>query len=205
MNDKFFDLKQDKQDRIINAALKVFARNSYRHASTDEIVKEAGISKGLLFHYFESKLGLYSFLYGYSVRFMLLEMSREVNKSETDFFVLVRQIEQARMQVMKLYPYMQQFVNMGLLEDSPEAVSEIEERRIDYSEHMRAYMAQADYSVYERIADSDYIIRLVRYTIAGLTDEMTGRYDFTPEKLFQETCIYLDMLQKMLQTGRDEC
>lgn len=198
MNDKFFDLKQDKQDRIINAALKVFARNSYRHASTDEIVKEAGISKGLLFHYFESKLGLYSFLYGYSVRFMLLEMSREVNKSETDFFILVRQIEQARVQVMKLYPYMQQFVNMGLLEESPEAVSEIEERRIDYSEHMRAYMAQADYSVYERIADSDYIIRLVRYTIAGLTDELTGRYDFTPEKLFQETCIYLDMLQKIL-------
>ena len=51
MNDKFFDLKKEKQDRMINAALKVFALRGYRHASTDDIVKEAGISKGLLFHY----------------------------------------------------------------------------------------------------------------------------------------------------------
>ena len=52
MNEKFFDLKKEKQDRMINAALKVFALNGYRHASTDDIVREAAISKGLLFHYF---------------------------------------------------------------------------------------------------------------------------------------------------------
>ena len=51
MNSKFFDLKKEKQDRMINAALKVFAMQGYRHASTDDIVREAGISKGLLFHY----------------------------------------------------------------------------------------------------------------------------------------------------------
>ena len=49
MNDKFFDLKKEKQDRIINASLKIFALNGYSRASTDEIVKEAEISKGLLF------------------------------------------------------------------------------------------------------------------------------------------------------------
>ena len=107
MNDKFFDLKQEKQDRMINASLKIFSRGGYRHASTDEIVKEAGISKGLLFHYFGSKLGLYGFLFDYSARFMLLELSREVKRSETDYFALTKQMEQARMQVMKLYPYMQ--------------------------------------------------------------------------------------------------
>ena len=48
MNEKFFDLKKEKQDRMINAALKVFASNGYKHASTDDIVTEAGISKGLL-------------------------------------------------------------------------------------------------------------------------------------------------------------
>lgn len=52
MNNKFFDAAKEKQDRIINAALQVFAVNGYRHASTDEIVRIAGISKGLLFHYF---------------------------------------------------------------------------------------------------------------------------------------------------------
>ena len=72
MNEKFFDLNKEKQDRMINASLKLFALNGYKHASTDDIVTEAGISKGLLFHYFGSKLGLYTFLYDYSVRFMKL-------------------------------------------------------------------------------------------------------------------------------------
>ena len=52
MNDKFFELKREKQDRMINAALLIFSKAPYKHASTDDIVKEARISKGLLFHYF---------------------------------------------------------------------------------------------------------------------------------------------------------
>lgn len=199
MNDKFFDLKQEKQDRIINAALKVFARSSYKHASTDDIVKEAGISKGLLFHYFESKIGLYAFLYDYSVRFMLLELSREVDRSETDFFALTKQMEEARMQVMKLYPYMQQFLNLGLKEEYPEAAEQIEERRADYRERMRAYTMQADYSVFAGIGESDRMIRLMQYTINGITAEVSARYDFTPEKLYREICEYIDMLQRMMR------
>ena len=41
MNEKFFELKKEKQDRMINGAMKVFARNGYKRASTDEMVKEA--------------------------------------------------------------------------------------------------------------------------------------------------------------------
>ena len=40
MNEKFFDLKKEKQDRMINAALKVFGMRGYPFASTDDIVKE---------------------------------------------------------------------------------------------------------------------------------------------------------------------
>lgn len=111
MNEKFFDLNKEKQDRMINASLKLFAMNGYKHASTDDIVKEAGISKGLLFHYFGSKLGLYTFLYDYSVRFMKLELTRGVidDNRKADYFELRKQIEFAKMQVLKNYPYMRSF------------------------------------------------------------------------------------------------
>ena len=46
----FFDLKKEKQDRMINAALKAFALGGYRHASTDDIVKDAAPSAGRLPH-----------------------------------------------------------------------------------------------------------------------------------------------------------
>ena len=63
MNEKFFTLSPEKQARITNAALEVFARNDYKHASTDDIAAKAGISKGLLFYYFRNKQSLYLYLY----------------------------------------------------------------------------------------------------------------------------------------------
>ncbi|MCL2193139.1 MAG: TetR/AcrR family transcriptional regulator, partial [Treponema sp.] len=59
--EKFLKLDDEKRDRILNAAMKEF-RYGYVKASTDIIVKEAGISKGLLFHYFGTKEQLYTFL-----------------------------------------------------------------------------------------------------------------------------------------------
>ena len=54
MNEKFWDLKKSKQDSMINGSLKVFAGSGYRHASTDEIVTEASVSKGLLNPFFRA-------------------------------------------------------------------------------------------------------------------------------------------------------
>ena len=101
----------------------------YEHASTDEIVKEAGISKGLLFHYFISKLGLYSFVYDYSVRYIMLELSTGVSAGETDYFELQNQINLSQLQVMKNYPYMLQFLNKSREENVSEALVETEDKR----------------------------------------------------------------------------
>ncbi len=55
MNIKFFNLPIDKQQKILNAAYKVFSENNYKKASMSEIANEGGISKSLLFHYFTNK------------------------------------------------------------------------------------------------------------------------------------------------------
>jgi len=102
---------------------------------------------------------------------------------------------------MKLFPYMQQFLNAALVENAPEASGQIEEKRRDYQQRIRAYMAQADYSVFSSVGESERIIRLMRFTIAGITQEMSERYDFTPEKLYREICEYIDMLQRMMGKG----
>jgi AcrR family transcriptional regulator len=44
-------MEPEKRERVINAALMEF-RHGFEHTSTDAIVREAGISKGLLYHYF---------------------------------------------------------------------------------------------------------------------------------------------------------
>jgi len=51
-------MKNDKSTKILNAAIKIFADKGYQYATIAEIAKEAGISKGLIHFYFESKLDL---------------------------------------------------------------------------------------------------------------------------------------------------
>ena len=45
--------------RLLQAAREAFARAGYRGASIAEIVGDAGVSPPVLYHYFESKAGLY--------------------------------------------------------------------------------------------------------------------------------------------------
>ena len=66
MNERFFELTEEKQLRIINAGFEVFAQNEYKRASTDEIGRLSDISKGLLFYYFHNKKSFYLFLFDYA-------------------------------------------------------------------------------------------------------------------------------------------
>lgn len=47
MNERFFNLPIEKQQRILNAAYKVFSQNSYKRAPMSEIAFEGDISKAL--------------------------------------------------------------------------------------------------------------------------------------------------------------
>lgn len=195
MNDKFFDLKKEKQDRMINAALKVFAINGYKHASTDDIVSEAGISKGLLFHYFGSKVGLYAFVHDYSVRFMKLELTTGVSASMKDYFGIRKQIEFAKMQVLKNYPYMQQFLDRCASENVSEALMAIERQRDVIHDIYAALKNQADRSLFADNVSFEKLDAMLDYTITGLMCSRFGDESFHPEMLYEETVSYLDMLK----------
>ena len=117
MNDKFWSLTKDKQDKMINGSLKVFALNGFRHASTDEIVAEAGISKGLLFHYFYNKIGLYEFLSEYSARFALVELNSELRRKESmPLFSLLESVSRSEASAMRRYPYLYLFLSTAVRE-----------------------------------------------------------------------------------------
>lgn len=200
MNGKFFDLKKEKQDRMINAALKAFALQGYRHASTDDMVRDAGISKGLLFHYFESKLGVYTFVYDYSVRYMTLELGA-VDSGQTDLFEVMKQAEAARMRAMRGYPYMQQFLNRSMSEDVSEALLAVEEKRSALLNAYEELYGRIDYSALPEAVDGEKLRKMLDFTIKGLMTERFQDASFQPEMLYAETCGYLDMMRKIVYRG----
>lgn len=198
MNDKFFELKKEKQDRMINAALKVFSLQGYKHASTDDIVREAGISKGLLFHYFESKLGVYEFVYEYCVRYMVLELSAVVSTTETNLFEIMKQVEFARMNAMKGYPYMQQFLNRTMSENVGEALLATEETRAILEKEYHRIYTQIKYYGFPTGVDGRKLHKMLDFTIKGLMTERFLEDAFQPEMFYEEVAEYLDMMKNMV-------
>lgn len=195
MNSKFFDVRKDKQDAIINAALRTFAIKGYKDASTDVIVKEAGISKGLLFHYFTSKQGLYDFICDYSTKYMILELTRTVKKSEKDCFEIMSAITSARARVMKNYPFMHQFLLSIKNEEDPEA---LEVMGSAVSELDRTYK-----NIYDKIDSKKLIVpdqlprilNIIDWVCDGFLKERFGSQAQDPEQLYDEYSEYLTLLR----------
>lgn len=54
-SEQFEEIREDRKKKLIDAAFHVFAEETYHTASVSKIAKEAGVSKGLLYNYFDTK------------------------------------------------------------------------------------------------------------------------------------------------------
>ena len=109
MNERFFELPQEKRRRMMNAGYRVFARNSYKKSPMSEIADAAGISKALLFHYFGNKQGLYMFLWEQCARTTQRTMERYGCYEQAGFFEQMRRGLRAKMAITREYPDMALF------------------------------------------------------------------------------------------------
>lgn len=196
MNEKFFDLKSEKQDRMINAALHLFAVNGYRHASTDDIIKEAGISKGLLFHYFTSKQGLYDFLLDYSVRYLLFEYDRTIG-DEYDYFVFHEKLETAKAGILRNYPYMYAFISKALTEATPDYSDMGAKALKKYEDTMAFYTGRLNYPDLKTGVSKEQVENLIAFTVKGLTDIQLSANTPDSDKLFGQVSDYIRLIASL--------
>lgn len=126
MNEKFYALSEEKQNAIINAGFKVFARNSYKRSPVNEIAIEAGISKSLLFFYFRNKKELYIFLLKKSEELTKRTLMESGVMNGTDIFDIMYRGLLAKASMMKKYPDMGNFSIKAYYEKDPEIVKDIQ-------------------------------------------------------------------------------
>ncbi|EXJ23510.1 Transcriptional regulator, TetR family [Alkalibacterium sp. AK22] len=82
----FFNLSEEKKERLIAGAMKEFSAKSLNDASISNIVKNSKISRGSFYQYFEDKKDLYFYLIGkfrYNYRQLMFKSFKE---KEGDFF-----------------------------------------------------------------------------------------------------------------------
>jgi len=74
------EIRQQTQKQIVDAAFELFANEGYSKTSIAAVAKKAGISKGLIYHYFESKEAILEAIFD-----QLVEIGEHVTDFPEDF------------------------------------------------------------------------------------------------------------------------
>jgi AcrR family transcriptional regulator len=85
------DRQADRRRQILDAAVKVFARNGFHSSRVGDIAEEAGVAYGLVYHYFKSKDELLETIFRDTWTQMLARV-REVEASGVEAGEQVRQV-----------------------------------------------------------------------------------------------------------------
>ncbi|MCF7925572.1 MAG: TetR/AcrR family transcriptional regulator [Candidatus Izimaplasma sp.] len=78
-NQTFFNLKESKKKRILDAAINEFSKRDYESANISDIILEANIPRGSFYQYFDNKLDLYKYLFQLIAQDKMTFMEDELN------------------------------------------------------------------------------------------------------------------------------
>lgn len=200
---KFLNLKPEKQQSIINAAMKEFAQKGFDNASTNEIVKAANISKGLLFHYFNNKKDLYLFLYDYSLEIFSNEFFGKIDWNEKDIFIRLRQMAILKGEIIKKYPGMFDFTFSANIESSSEVKDDLERRNKKLiEESYRKLFEGIDISKFKKDIEINRAVNIIIWTTEGFANreqkkmESDPLYQFDYDKILAEFDVYIELLRR---------
>lgn len=201
MNSKFLDLNPEKRDRILNAAISEFAHKGYKNASTNEIVKEAGISKGLIFHYFKNKKQLYLFLYDYLMEIMRKEYFEKPWVDEKDFLVKMRMASLTKLELFRKYPLIFKFFLTAYSETDIEVKDDVADRNQKMIEiNLPRIYDNIDLSNLRDGIDHQKAINLIVWSLEGYANSMIPKFKTMGEEQFSdmvtELAAYLEILKK---------
>ncbi|MGM9988692.1 MAG: TetR/AcrR family transcriptional regulator [Bacillaceae bacterium] len=197
MFSKFLELEEGKKSRILNAAMKEFAHKGYKNASTNEIVKEAGISKGMLFHYFQTKKQLFLFLYSYAIEKSKQEIYKDTNFDETDFFVKIEQTMAIKMEISKHSPDLFTFLEVSYLETDKDVREEIKRINDEKITNARQEMfGNLDYTKFKDNLDCRKAIQIVMWSLDRFTEEELKKEHINYDHIYEEAKTYIAIFKQ---------
>lgn len=206
MISKFLNLESEKRERILNAAINEFAKKGYKNASTNEIVKEAGISKGLIFHYFKNKKQLYLFLYDYLMEIMEEEYFQKSWINEKDILEKIRMASLTKLELFRKYPLIFKFFLTAYSETDDEVRNEVADRNQKMLEiNLPRVYDNVDLSNVRDGFDPQKAIELIVWALEGYANSKIPEFKTMGEKEFSDMIIELNNYLEILKQCFFKC
>lgn len=201
MIDKFESLAEEKKKRILDATIEEFAINGYDKASTNSIVKKAGISKGILFHYFESKKKLFLYIFDYCMS-NLIDKYYSVKEIEPkDIFERFMWINIRKIKIMNEEPLMNKLV-FSAISNMPESLKqELTERYNSYyTKYIPEIFRDIDTSKFRKDMDKQKAIELIMICMEGISNKYIQKYkNISVDEVFNNVENIMDECNEYLE------
>ncbi|KMY55367.1 TetR family transcriptional regulator [Bacillus sp. FJAT-27231] len=211
MYEAFEKQPQAKKDLILQVAIEEFVKNGYEKTSTDIITSRAGISKGILFHYFKSKKNLYVYLASYVIDLITKKTIESLDDVRSnDFFERIKEAVWLKQEVTAPYKQEMQFITDVLLQPPKTVKLEVEDLlRRKHEAYGIAFIKSRLYPK-ELIDESrlrpgvtkERVIQMTAFIVEQLsakyqTLQKNKQYNFfeDPELLMSELDAYLDIVK----------
>lgn len=186
----------------MNAAMTEFAQKGYDNASTNQIVKDAQISKGILFHYFKNKKELYLYLYDFAVETLLNDYLGRLETTSRDVFIKLKQISGYKLEIISKFPEVFKFAMAAQFEASSEVRNDLQNRNNKFmaGTYNKVY-EDIDFSLFKEGIDAKKAIEIISWTIEGYAlreqAKMKHMKDFKSEleKIMAGIDPYFDILK----------
>lgn len=184
--EKFKELSEEKQQPIIEAALKCFGRHGYKKASMGDIAQNSGVSKPMLFHYFGTKRDLYLYLSEYVRTVMIDAYKRSEINAYDDLFERIIAASRMKMGILEKYPDILKFI-ISMFEETDDAVTDITKKIMPESQRFSydLVLKKEDAVKFKEGVNIDEVMRLMFLMAEGyaheMSDERCGLGEITEE------------------------
>lgn len=199
MEDRLSNLDKEKKIKIINSAMEEFSKNTYEKASTNRIVEKAGISKGSLFNYFQSKKKLYDYLKVFSIIEVADAIVEKVDWEEPDIFKRINNITFIKLELFCKYPYLIGFTKRINADKSIEELIKIYEEYIP-NIYERVYSENIDFTKFREDIGIKEVMNIFVWTIEKLGEKYFNKIKvgekINTEEIKEEVDKYIEVLRK---------
>lgn len=198
MRDALAKLDSEKKRRIINSAMREFGEKGFDAASTNTIVKDAGISKGLLFHYFPTKKDLFDYVEDFTFTTMVKRLKETQNEWDTDLINRILQITEIKMGVIAEYP---ELYNFGIQMYSGKKIEDIMKLidKYDLQLYTTVFQEGIDLSNFREGLDPELTRATIQRALEKRSEEMMNLYKagqyVTMDQIVTEFKEYSDFLR----------
>ena len=175
---KIFTMEETKRNALLTAAMSKFAKNGYKKTTTDEIILEAEISKGLLFHYFGTKKELYIFLFKYAYTIIMDDYYAQINLKQRDILKRLRDMFLLKLELTNKYPAILDFAASAYFEKEPAVAAEMNEySKLLYFDARKDLVKDFDLSLFKPGFDIEKTLNVIIFTLRGYSESQ-----ISPEK-----------------------